>query len=341
MGKVILATYFTYCWAKDDILAPALISQQIEMRRRNDPYYLCSRALMMGCPFSIGDHLYLDKSVGNWQEGLDFFIEKLTSIYDENSANVLNIRDIASAESELQSTFENQGLMKVDVFDGFEVSLEGIRCPVDFLDSLKSSQRRFVKQRAIAHYEEFTVRLLGAHDVSLLDEVYQLYLNTKERHLELNVFDCSKELFKEAFYSPNWEVLVLSLQADSSNTPIAVSLSYKTASSYNFLFAGLDYRFVESHHTYSQLLWQIVIRGIETKSTRIDLGWTTAQNKRKFGATTYSNVGFVQVKDDFNYKIISSMVNYDVNMKEIGKLHEKRVETLETHFGVKKLTRFA
>jgi 7-keto-8-aminopelargonate synthetase-like enzyme len=338
-GKVILATYLTYCLTKDDTLVPALISQQIESRRQNDPYYLCSRTLVMGCPISIGDHLYIDKSAENWKDGLSYFTDKLTAIYDENPANVLNIRDIASSDLALQSTFEEQGLMKVDVFDGFEVSLKGISTSSEFLERLRSDQRRFVKQRAINQTDQFDVRLLGAHDIRFLNDVYQLYLNTKDKHLELNMFDCSKDLFKEAFYSPNWEVLVISLRADSTNKPIALALNYKTSSNYNFMFAGLDYRFVESHDTYNQLLWQVVQRGIENGSSRIDLGLTTRQNKRKFGARAYSSVAFVQVKDDFNYKIISSMQNYDSNVKEIPKFHEKRVATLESHFGVKKLTR--
>lgn len=234
-GNVILATYFTYCLTKDDILVPTPISQQIEERRENDPYYLCSRTLMMGSPISIGDHLYIDKNADNWEEGLAFFIEKLTAIYDENSANVLNIRDLGNSETVVQTAFEEQGLMKVDVFDGFEISLDGISSSNDFLARLRSDQRRFVKQRAINHSDQFEVQLLGAHDVNQLNVVYQLYLNTKQRHLELNVFDCSRELFKEAFYSPNWEVLVLSLHADPSKKPIAVALNYKNSSCYNFM----------------------------------------------------------------------------------------------------------
>jgi 7-keto-8-aminopelargonate synthetase-like enzyme len=340
-GEVVLATYLTECLMKDDALAPRLISQQIESRRHDDPYYLCSQTMMMGCPLSVGNHLYLNKNAENWQEALSFFIEKITAIYDESSANVLNIRDISCDETTLHSTFEERGLMKVDVMDGYDVSLDGIANSEDFLSQLRSSQRRFVKQRALHHEDQFEVRILGAHDVRYLNEVYQLYLNTKEKHLDLNVFECSKELFKEAFYSPHWEVMVLSLRADSSKKPIALALNYKNGSDYNFMYAGLDYRFVESHHSYNQLLWQIVRRGIELGSSKVDLGLTTAQNKRKFGATAYSNVGFVQVKDDFNYKIISSMVNYDTNMKEISELQEKRIATLESHFGVKKMSRFA
>lgn len=340
-GNVILSTYFTYCLAKDDALVPALVSQQIEEKRKTDPYYLCSKTLAMGCPISIGNHLYIDKTIENWEDGLAFFIEKLTLLYDQNAANVLSIRDISTTNLPLHSTFEDQGFVKVDVFDGYEISLNGITNSKEYLTRLRSDQRRFVRQRAVDHSDQFEVRLLGSEDIELLDDVYQLYLNTKDKHLELNLFDCSKELFSAAFYASNWEILVLSLRADSTNKPIGLALNYRTASSYNFMFAGLDYRFVESYNTYNQLLWQIVLRSIEIGSSRLDLGLTTKQNKRKFGATTYSNVAFVQVKDDFNYKIISSMENYERNNKPtVSKLHEKRVLTLEEHFGVKKLSKF-
>lgn len=340
-GKIILATYLTNCLTKDDSLVPALVSQQVEEKRKTDPYYLCSKTLMMGSPISIGNHLYIDKTVKNWENALTFFLEKLTALYDQDTVNALQIRDVSKTNLALHSTLENQGFVKVDVFDGYEVSLDGVTNSEEFLTHLRSDRRRFVRQRAVEHSDQFEVRLLDSQDIHLLDEVYQLYLNTKEKHLELNIFDCPKDLFRSAFYSSSWEVLVLSLRADSTNKPIGLALSHRTSTSYNFIFAGLDYRFVESHNTYNQLLWQLVIRSIETESSRLDLGLTTKQNKRKFGATTYSNVAFVQVKDDFNYKIISSMVNYDNGKKhEVSKLHKEHVLTLEEHFGVKKLSRF-
>lgn len=340
-GTIIISTYLTNCLAKDDALVPTLISQQVEAKRQDDPYYLCSKTLTLGCPLSIGDHLYINKTVRNWESALAFFLEKLTALYDQNAANVLNIRDISKSNLALHTTLENQGFVKVDVFDGYEVSLDGITTSEEFLKNLRSDQRRFVRQRAVEHSDQFEVRILGAKDIELLDDVYQLYLNTKEKHLELNLFDCSKELFSAAFYTSSWEILVLSLRADSTNKPIGLALNHRTASSYNFMFAGLDYRFVESHNTYNQLLWQLVLRSIEAGSSRLDLGLTTRQNKRKFGAITYSNVAFVQVKDDFNYKIISSMVNFDNGKKhEVSEYHKKRVLTLEEHFGVKKLSKF-
>lgn len=338
-GKVILATYLTACLNKDDALVPSLISEQIEQKRVNDPYYLCSKTLMMGCPVSIGDHLYIDRSVNDWERGLTFFLEKLTAIYDENNSNVLNLRDISRNSETIQSIIQDQGFMKVDLFDAYRVPLEKIENSTDFLASLRSDHRRFVRKRALERSEEFEVNLLDADDDHHLDAIYQLYLNTKEKHFELNLFDCSKELFKAAMYSSHWEVLALSLRSDLKKEPIAVSINYRTVNNYHFLFAGLDYRFVESHDSYNQLLWQLVLRSIDCGSNQLNLGLTTGQNKRKFGATTDQSLGFVQVKDDFNFKIISSMVNYDSNVKHVNHLRKDPVTTLESHFGVKKMAK--
>lgn len=335
-GKVVLCTYLTACMMKDDALVPALISQQIEQKRRVNPYYLCSKTLMLGCPISIGDHLYVNKESKTWEVALSFFMEKLTAIFDQDVANVLQIRDISKEETTLHESLESQGFVKVDVFDGYDIDLSGIDSADAFLQQLKSDRRRFVRHRAIENADQFEVRMLSGKDMHMLEAVYQLYLNTKEKHVELNLFDCPKDLFRQAITSPDWDVLVLSLRADSTNKPIGLALNCKSGSNYNFVFAGLDYRFVESHDTYNQLLWQIVLRAIELGSTKLDLGLTTRQNKRKFGANDYSHVSFVQVKDDFNYKIISSMVNYDSNMNDISKMQKKRITSLETHFGVKK-----
>lgn len=338
-GKIILSTYFTACLNKDDALVSSKISEQIEEERKKNPYYLCSKTFMMGCPISIGNHLYIDKTVENWEKGFTFFLEKLTNIYDENDSNVLNLRDISQLDDTLHSVMQDQGFMKVELFDNYSVPLGDIKNSDEFLSSLKSSQRRFVKQRALNNEDQFNIRLLDADHDHMLDELYQLYLNTKEKHFEINLFDCSKELFRTALYSSHWEVLALSLSSDPTNRPIGLAINYKTANNYHFLFAGLDYDYVESHNVYSQLLWQLVIRGIECGSTQLNFGLTTGQNKRKFGATEDQSYSFVQVKDDFNFKIISSMVNYDNSKIHVAHLRKEPAQTIETHFGVKKLAK--
>ncbi len=310
-GKVILATYFTCCILKDDAIAPAKVSQKVEAKRIEDPYYLCSKTMFMGCPLSIGDHLYIDKSNEDWKEALVFFLEEMAIQQDKLNANVLNFRDLDTSQQEIRFLFEGQGFIKVDLLDNHIINGLPVQPSMPlFLETLRSDRRRFVRQRAIAKSESFTVNLLNAENLDQLDAIYQLYLNVKKKSFELNIFDCPKSLFRSALLSPDWEVMTLSLSAEGTNgAPIALALNYKNGDQYHFLFAGLDYCYVKTHDSYNQLLWQLVLRASKLKCTKLNLGLTTAQNKRKFGAQSILQGSYVRVKDDYNLKIINSMTN--------------------------------
>lgn len=338
-GKVILATYFTLCLTKDDVLAPPNISKRIEMDRRKDPYLLCSNTLMMGCPFSIGDHLYLDTSSSDWIDALVFFLEKITKLQDELNANMLNLRDIDASNTELTPIFEDQGFIKVELLDKHVMKNVRFETSDEFLDTIRSERKRFVRQRAIEKESLFEEQILNAGDIEQLDKVYELYMNVKRKSMELNIFDCPKSLFELAFTSDDWEIVTLSLRDDPAHNPIALAVSYTKNAAYNFMFAGLDYRYVESHDTYTQLIWRLVQRAAKLKCTSLDLGLTTGQNKRKFGAESLKFNSFVQIKDDYNSKIIHSMVNFNGLEEKAEKLNKNRRQKLQAHFESKqKLT---
>lgn len=334
-GKVILASYFTLCLTKDDVLAPPNISKRIEVDRIDDPYHLCSKTLMMGCPFSIGDHLYLDKSTDEWKDALVFFLEKVTKLQDELNANMLNMRDLDALDGDIIPVFEDQGFIKVALLERHVMNNLNFETSEEFVATLRSDRKRFVRQRAIENEPLFNTHILGIDQLDQVDKVYELYMNVKRKSLELNIFDCPKKLFELAFTSDNWEVMTLSHHDDPSNEPICAAISYTNNQSYNFLFAGLDYRFVESHDTYTQLIWQLVQRASQLNFKSLDLGLTTGQNKRKFGAESLKSNSFVQIKDDYNSKIIHSMVNYDGLEGRAEQLNRNRREKLQAHFEVK------
>ena len=334
-GRVVLATYFTLCLTKDDVLAPPNISKRIELDRIEDPYHLCSNTLMMGCPFSAGEHLYLDKSVEDWKDALIFFLEKVTKLQDELNANMLNIRDLDAMDSELIPIFEDQGFIKVECLERYVIPQLNFQTSEDFLATIRSDRKRFVRQRAIEKANLFNEHILGLDELNQLDKVYDLYMNVKRKSLELNIFDCPKELFKLAFTSSNWEVMTLSLRDDPTNEPVCVAISYLNNGVYHFLFAGLAYDYIESHDSYTQLLWRLVERASKLKFDCLDLGLTTGQNKRKFGAQAFKSYSFVQIKDDYNSKIIHSMVNCGGLEVRAAQLNQNRREKLKAHFVAK------
>ncbi|MEZ4464971.1 MAG: aminotransferase class I/II-fold pyridoxal phosphate-dependent enzyme [bacterium] len=53
-GAIVLATFFTTALVKDDMASEGRISKQIEALRATDPYFLTSKAVMLGCLISEG-----------------------------------------------------------------------------------------------------------------------------------------------------------------------------------------------------------------------------------------------------------------------------------------------
>ena len=72
-GKPVLATFFTAALWKDDMLASAEVSELVEQRRAEDPYYLTSTTFAMGSLLTEGDHLYLDRNA-DWKGALDLLM---------------------------------------------------------------------------------------------------------------------------------------------------------------------------------------------------------------------------------------------------------------------------
>jgi len=268
----------------------------------------------MGCPLSIGDHLFIDYERENWKEVFMHFLDQIWKDQERFGANTLNLRDFRSENEKVQQFLSDQGFIKAQMLDNHVISnIENFEKPEDYLSQLKSGNKRYVRQRAIAYSHHYEIQYIDKNNIELdFDRVYELYKNVKDKSFDLNVFSYSKKIFEAAYDNPNWEFVTLSLNADTTNDshakPIAMALSYKTEHSYNFLIAGLDYAYLESHELYSQLLWQIVLRANELGYQRIDLGLTTAQNKRKFGASSVKHNFFVQMKDNFNASIVASFV---------------------------------
>jgi 7-keto-8-aminopelargonate synthetase-like enzyme len=306
-NNLIFATYMTVCLTKDDALAASSISLEIEQRRVDDTYYLCSKTLMMGCPISTGKHYYLSTEE-DCKGVLNFFFKYLDRLQESLDTTVLNLRDFATDNEVISNYFLDQGFIKVEMPTNYILSNETFLPSLDdYLSELNSSQRRFVKLRALNKEEHFEVEEINKFSRPLLNQLGQLYKNVQERSFELNLFEFPSKIIKRAVTSPNWDVIAVKLRGDSSNNFIAMAVSFVNDDSYHFLIAGLDYDYVKDHDVYTQLLWQIVKRAKQKKCIRINFGMTTGQNKRKFGAREIKSSSYVQLKDNFNATVINQM----------------------------------
>ncbi|MCR6641640.1 MAG: hypothetical protein NVV82_22280 [Sporocytophaga sp.] len=127
----------------------------------------------------------------------------------------------------------------------------------------------------------------------------------------MNTFVLPESFFQNIIEDEDWEVIELSYKENKSTDEgivVAVMFCYKTGSRYCPLYAGLNYNYLDCD-IYPQLLWQTILRAKNLAVSPINLGFTASQNKKKFGAISYSNVGYIQMKDSYDMALVNLMPN--------------------------------
>ena len=84
-------------------------------------------------------------------------------------------------------------------------------------------------------------------------------------------------------------------------------LSHLARGRYSACIVGVDYQFLHTHKVYKQILFQTVHRAHALGAHTLDLGFTTALEKRKVGARPCRAVGFVSVDDLYAVGVLESL----------------------------------
>ena len=328
-GKPVLATFCTVVLTKDDMLSPAPISHKIEMERIINPYYLCSRTLMIGSLLTEGEQLYIDRTLSDWKSVLMLLLDALWKEQEKQKANVLNIRDFEANDLEIQEFFREQGFLKINLPDGHTIKeLPGNKA--FYLEQLKSENRYYIKKRAIENEQHYEVKIIHNPSEAELNHYYQLYKNVARKSIEFNTFHLPRKFFKQLLHNSKWEILTIKSKKDKRLAGVA--FSYKTPQTYNFVVTGIDYEYMDQH-IYPQILWQLVLRAEELNLKTVNLGFSASQNKRKFGAEVMQRIAFVQIQDSYNMSVINAIANtgsVPVENKAVQKkIIARRVEVLK------------
>jgi 7-keto-8-aminopelargonate synthetase-like enzyme/predicted N-acyltransferase len=324
----VLATFCTVALIKDDLFSPAAVSEKIEKKRIVNPYYLCSRTLMVGSLITEGKHLYIDRSRSDWKEILMFFLDILWKEQEKEKANVLNIRDFDAQDMEIQDFFLNQGFLKIHLPDSHVImQLDNSRNA--YLEKLKSSNRYYINRRAVKKESLYEVQIIEGATVTEINHYYQLYMNVARKSMELNTFHLPKKFFKQLALHPQWEIVLI--KSKRNKRLAGIVFAYKTATTYNPVVPGMDYSYADQD-IYAQILWQVVLRSQQLNLKFINLGLSSSVNKRKFGAEAVQQVAFVQIQDHYNMSVINAIENTGVIPNESNaaqkKIAAKRVEIL-------------
>jgi len=310
-GRPLLATFATEALWKDDLLAAAAVSQAVEERRVRDPYFLTSRLLALGCFLSEGNHLYLDRS-GDWRGALRAFLDAALALREARGVPALVLRDLPAEDAELGEFLKDQGFLRLPLPDALVLEVSW-RNQQEFLSKLTKRGRRFQREQVEAFDAAFELEVLtrGGRRPPAEEwrHLYDLYLGVKQRNLALNTFALPPALFPRMLDFDGWELLLLRLRPEHGGSagalPQGFMACFAGTEHYVPVVAGMDYRLVESHGLYRQLLAQTVRRAHARGARRVHFGMGAELEKSRFGARREERVMYVLSQDTYHHELLA------------------------------------
>jgi 7-keto-8-aminopelargonate synthetase-like enzyme len=304
--KPILATFFTELLCKDDMIAPADISEQIEEIRKSEKYYLVSRVVMMGSLMSLGNHLYIDRSNSQWKNAILKMIDIINNVKEKCNASTIQLRDFDTSDTELRDFFIKEGFIRVDMFEDHLIENLNWSTDEEFLQTLSSQSRFHQRKYILPNQKNFKVIVNSKIADSTIKEKISLYRQVKDRGFEMNTFLLPEKFFFNFNNYDSWEIIELQLANDPESKTIGFGLCYKSiTNNYLPMIIGLDYSLNKLWGTYRQILFQAVKRAAFLKCKNLYFGFGAGIEKHKFGTRAIEKSVYLQVNDNFNMELLN------------------------------------
>ena len=296
MNNVILSTFFTQTLAKDDLLSPAHVSNNIEEQRTEKRDFFTSEVLLMGTLVTEGDHLNLNRNHGLWKDAVSLLLKEIEEIKDQENINAVVLRDFVE-DDELFACLSDDSYLKIELPESHRLVDTKWENNLEFAGQFRKHRRKYLRKIVFENEAQFDTRIVSNPSIEQVNAYWKLYLNVNRKSMEINNFDLPERFFLEILKREEWEVIELKL-LDSKDL-VAIMLCHLESDKYTPLLVGMDYQFLHTN-CYPQILWQTIKRAKNHKVKEIPLGFTASQIKRKFGATTEGKFGFVKMKDNFS-----------------------------------------
>ncbi|BCE02850.1 aminotransferase class I/II-fold pyridoxal phosphate-dependent enzyme [Marinicellulosiphila megalodicopiae] len=306
-NQLILATMFTRCFMKDDMLLEKMLSEKVEAVRQQTSQAFSSYVLMMGTLITEGSHLFVDTNHAEFKHAVLQLIEWMKSHSKEVSGLIL--RDFIEINEQVESVFMEQGFIKTQGLDNHKLDAGMISSDIDAWQmQLKPKYRYFQRAYVLPHYQKNTVNVCENYDSQQLEHFYQLYLNVQRKAREINTYALPKALFDHLIQLENSEILEVYIDSEAklSTKPQAMVLCLKQGADYYGVVAAIDYAFIE-RAVYRQMLVAIVDRARELNSNQIHLGFGASLEKKRIGAKAFNNFLYVQQFQHFSFEAMNEM----------------------------------
>jgi 7-keto-8-aminopelargonate synthetase-like enzyme len=310
----VLATFFSELICKDDMIASASVSQQIEEIRKKEKYYLTSKVVMMGSLITEGDHLFLDKAHPLWKDALLEMISIMNEVKAKCGASMIQLRDINSNNSVLADFLIKEGFIKIEMPETHILrDVSGWQTEKDFMERLPGGKRWQIRRKVLDNQHFFHVHVLSEEEKLLpgrLAHWYRLYGNVKGKSLNINTYELPIKYFENMARHSSWEVVELRVKSiyDSEEPVVAAGFCYKSAkNNYAIVLVGLDYDYVLTHGSYRQTLYQSILRANSLGCSNHYMGMDAAIEKQRFGTEVVSKSVYIQADDNFNFELIGNV----------------------------------
>lgn len=310
-GRPQAASFFSEALWKDDLLAPAKVSRAVEEKRSQDPFFLTSRCLSMGSLLTEGNHLFLDRE-GDWRSALGLLLAAVEAQREASGIETVLLRDLPADDAELDRFLKDSGFVRTEAPDSLVLDVdwddrEG------FLRKLSKRSRKFHREVVMPWDDAYDVEVLrrGGRTPSDAEwaHLYALYQNVRGRNLELNTFALPEELLRRMIELESWEILALRLRPEHGGEvgapPQGFVACYVGPEQYVPVLAGMDYRYIQTHALYRQLLAQALHRAEAHGSRRVLFGMGAELEKLRFGARREKRALYVQSEDPFHSDVLS------------------------------------
>jgi 7-keto-8-aminopelargonate synthetase-like enzyme/predicted N-acyltransferase len=311
--KPVLATFFTVGLWKEDILAPASVSVQLEEKRKNDPYYLTSQVTAMGSLFTEGQHYYLDQAHPQWQDALRTLLNIIDTQVEFRDTSMTVLRDMEENQA-LNEMLHKSGFVKIHMPESCIVQNMNWEDEEGYLNTLSSRSRKHFRQDIKPFEKFFDVETRSSASEAEIDVFYELFEQVRKRNFDLNTFSFPRQLFTRISDNPNWEFIVMYLKPEydqrPGRTPVGVMFCYKNLGhTYVPSFIGMDYNYTQEFQIYRQMLYQTILRARALNFQKIDFGLSASFEKKKVGAEVIEKYAYIQAKDNFSMELMGVMQN--------------------------------
>ena len=292
-NRIILASVYSIAIMMDDLLASRDLSKKIKNLRKENKFYLTSKTLITGTPFTKGQSVYIDYSHDDWKEAVKLHVNMLQESAENKEASKLILRDFSSYQrNRLEAYLMELGLLEVEFPDNFVLEDMSWTGEEELLASLSQKYRYSLRKEILKKEENFVLNFDRPSTDLEKKHIFDLYKQVHQASTEISVFELPYALFEKMYDDPSYDFINLYLK-EKVNSPVAIMLSQRIGNIYHAQLVGLDYDYVKERGTYKQILYQTVKRAKQLGCEKVDLAFTAAMEKKKVGAVAKKTFGFV------------------------------------------------